>query len=68
MTYGSLDKVVSMLYRFGMTMYQYTGATYSLMIGVVLVMIQWFFCRWWLQTHKQGPLESIWHEWTWMKI
>ncbi|WP_347142251.1 DUF418 domain-containing protein, partial [Parabacteroides merdae] len=23
-------------------------------------------CKWWLASHKQGPLESIWHKWTWM--
>ena len=55
-------------YGFGLAMYQYTGATYSLLIGIVLVMIQWLFCRWWLKHFQQGPLESIWHKWTWMKI
>lgn len=53
-------------YGFGLAMYQYTGATYSLLIGILLVMIQWQFCNWWLKTHKQGPLEWLWHKWTWM--
>ena len=47
-------------YGYGLGMYQYTGATYCLLIGLVLFFFQYYFCRWWLSTHKQGPLEGIW--------
>lgn len=42
------------------------GYTLSLLVGSVLFLLQLQFCKWWLKGHKQGPLESIWHKWTWM--
>jgi len=53
-------------YGFGFSLYLYTGATYSLLIGVALAVLQWFFCKWWLANHKQEPLETIWHKATWV--
>lgn len=47
-------------YGYGLGMYQYTGATYCLLIGLILFFFQYYFCRWWLSKHKQGPLEGIW--------
>lgn len=41
--------------------------TWSLIVGLVVMFAQIQFCRWWLKTHKQGPLESIWHRITWLK-
>jgi uncharacterized protein len=52
----------------GLALYQYTGASLSLMVGVVLFIIQMCFCRWWLNGHKQGPLEGIWHKLTWIRV
>jgi len=54
-------------YGFGLSMYLYTGATYSIIIGIGLASIQWLFCKWWLKNHKQGPLELIWHKATWIR-
>jgi uncharacterized protein len=54
-------------YGFGLGLYKYTGATYCLLIGIVLTTFQWFFCTWWLKNHKQGPLEGIWHKLTWIQ-
>jgi uncharacterized protein len=54
-------------YGFGLGLYKYTGATYSLIIGIVLFSLQLWFCKWWLSTNKQGPLEAIWHKLTWLK-
>lgn len=53
-------------YGFALGMYKYTGATYSLLIGIGLFVIQLLFCKWWLKTHKQGPLEALWHKLTWI--
>jgi uncharacterized protein len=53
-------------YKYGFGLYQYTGATMCLLIGVVLFLLQVAFCTWWLKTHKQGPLEYIWHKATWI--
>jgi uncharacterized protein len=54
-------------YGFGLGLYQYTGSTYCLLIGIALAVFQWFFCNWWLKTHKHGPLEGIWHKLTWIR-
>lgn len=53
-------------YGFGLALYQYTGATYSLLIGITLAVIQGYFCIWWFKHYKQGPLETIWHKLTWI--
>lgn len=53
-------------FPFGLYLAPYCGYTLSLLIGVVLFLLQVQFCKWWLKSHKQGPLESIWHKWTWM--
>jgi uncharacterized protein len=55
-------------YGFGLGLYKYTGATYCFLIGIVLFTIQLWFCKWWLSTHNQGPLEAIWHKLTWVKF
>ena len=52
-------------FPFGLYLAPYCGYTLSLLIGIILFLLQVQFCKWWLQRHKQGPLESIWHKWTW---
>lgn len=54
-------------YGFGFGLYLYTGATYSLLIALALATIQWLFCKWWLNSHKQGPFEYLWHKATWVR-
>ena len=53
-------------FPFGLYLAPYCGYTASLLIGLALFVLQVRFCKWWLAGHKQGPLESIWHKWTWM--
>ena len=53
-------------YGFGLGLYQYTGATYCLFIGIALAVFQGFFSSWWMKRHKQGPFEIIWHKTTWI--
>lgn len=53
-------------FPFGLSLAPYCGYTASLLIGIVLLLLQVRFCKWWLSHHKQGPLEAIWHKWTWM--
>lgn len=55
-------------YRYGLGLVEYTGATYCLLIGIVLFLLQLWFCKWWLKNHKQGPLEYIWHKATWVSL
>jgi uncharacterized protein len=53
-------------FGFGLGLYQYTGGTYCLLIGIVLAILQGCFSTWWMKNHKQGPLEIIWHKATWI--
>jgi len=53
-------------YGIGLALYQYTGATYSLFIGIALAILQGYFSAWWLKRHIRGPLETIWHKATWI--
>ncbi|WP_332855955.1 DUF418 domain-containing protein [Duganella sp. S19_KUP01_CR8] len=56
----------SIYYGFGLGMYQYTGASFALAIGLTLALLQRQFSVWWLGRHKQGPLETLWHKATWI--
>ncbi len=53
-------------YGFGLGLYKYTGATYCLLIGITLAILQGYFSTWWMNNHKRGPLETLWHKATWM--
>jgi len=53
-------------YGYALGMYQYTGASFSLAIGLALALLQRQFSAWWLSHHKQGPLETLWHKATWV--
>lgn len=55
-------------YGFSLGLYEYTGATYSLLIGILLFLFQAWFCRIWLRNHDKGPLESLWHKLTWIRL
>lgn len=50
----------------GLYLAPYCGYTVSLLIGLCTFFLQVQFCKRWLGRHKQGPLEYIWHQWTWM--
>ena len=50
----------------GLYLAPYCGYTVSLLIGIGTFLLQVWFCKWWLGRHKQGPLEHIWHKWTWI--
>jgi len=51
----------------GLYLAPYCGYTVSLLIGFAMLVLQVWFCKWWLKSHKQGPLESLWHKLTWLK-
>lgn len=55
-------------YGFGLGLYRYTGATYCLLIGIVLAIGQGLFSTYWFKNHKRGPLEAIWHKLTWLDV
>lgn len=53
-------------FPFGLYLAPYCGYAVSLLIGVFTFLLQVWFCKWWLSKYKQGPLERIWHKWTWI--
>jgi len=58
----------AIFYGWGLCLYKYTGATYGILIGLVMTIVMGIFCKWWEKRHKQGPLETIWHKATWFKF
>jgi uncharacterized protein len=54
-------------YGFGFGLFKITDAFWCLFIGIVLFLFQAAFCNWWLKQHRQGPLEGLWHRWTWLE-
>lgn len=43
------------------------GIAWSFVVGLIVMLAQIWFCKWWLSSHKQGPLEALWHKLTWLK-
>jgi uncharacterized protein len=50
----------------GLYLAPYCGYTLSLLVGIIIFLIQFIFCHWWLKSHTQGPLEMLWHKLTWI--
>lgn len=57
---------VSLFYGFGLGLYKYTGATYCFIIALLIFIFQLLYSKWWLSSHRQGPLEWIWKKLTWI--
>ncbi len=53
-------------YGFGLGLYAYTGATYCLIIGLIMSVLVGYLCHWWASKYSHGPLEGIWHKLTWI--
>ncbi len=53
-------------FPFGLNLAPHCGYTVSLLVGILTFVMQVQFCKWWLGRHKQGPLEHVWHKWTWL--
>ncbi|MBC2605193.1 DUF418 domain-containing protein [Pelagicoccus albus] len=56
----------TLYYDFGLGLYDKTGATTSLLIGLSLGIMLALFSRWWMKRHRHGPLEGVWHKLTWL--
>lgn len=55
-----------LFYGWGFGLFRYCGHTYSLLLGIAFVILQYIFCRWWLKSHKRGPFEELWRRGTWI--
>lgn len=56
-----------LFYNWGFGLHCYLGITASLLVGIFLFFLQYFFCRWWLERHTHGPMEYLWKRATWLK-
>ena len=54
-------------YGWGLGMYDKLGITESLLLGVLIFVLQWMFCRWWLGRFSHGPMEGAWRKLTWIR-
>lgn len=50
----------------GLNLAPVSGYFASLIIALVIAFLQISFSKWWLSHHRQGPLEWLWHRWTWI--
>lgn len=58
--------VGSMLfYNWGFALHNQLGITASFLVGVLFLLVQFSFCRWWMKRHAHGPLEYLWKRATW---
>lgn len=57
---------VAIYYHCGLGLYDKTGAVVCLLIGFGIFAVQLMWSRYWLATHKQGPLEWVWKRLTWL--
>ncbi|MDR2911648.1 MAG: DUF418 domain-containing protein [Bacteroidales bacterium] len=53
-------------HNWGFGLWDNLGITYSVFVGVAIIAVQIVFCRWWLQSHRQGPVEWAWKKATWL--
>ena len=53
-------------YGWGLGAYSYMGHTYSVLTGVVILILQYTFCVYWLKRYNHGPLEYLWKRATWI--
>lgn len=58
---------VSLFYGFGLGLFRSTGATVCVLIAAAIVSVQLLYSRWWLASHRQGPLEWAWKKLTWLR-
>ena len=60
--------VGSMLYyNWGFALHNQFGITASCLAGIVFFILQFAFCRWWMNHHSHGPMEYLWKRATWLK-
>lgn len=64
--YVTQSVIGSFLYfGYGLALHRTCGTAESLCIGLVFLLLQASFARWWFAHYKRGPLETLWHRLTW---
>lgn len=55
-----------LFYSWGLHLGLTLGTSLSIVLAIMVLVAQIFFSRFWLNYHKQGPLEHLWHKLTWI--
>lgn len=55
-----------LFYNWGLGLHNKLGITQSFLVGIVLFLLQYSFAVWWMKSHKNGPLETVWKKLTWI--
>ncbi len=64
--YVTQSIVGSMIYyNWGFGLHAHLGITASFLVGILLFLIQFSLCRWWMSRYSHGPLEYAWKRATW---
>lgn len=53
-------------YNWGLGLHSHLGITASVGVGVVLFILQYAVCKWWMGSHHHGPMEWLWKRATWI--
>lgn len=53
-------------YHWGFELGRYLGITYSLVFGIIFVIVQLAFTNWWLGRFSHSPFEGLWKKLTWI--
>lgn len=56
-----------LFYSWGLHLGLTLGTSLSILLAIMVLVAQVFFSRFWLNYHKQGPLEHLWHKLTWIQ-
>lgn len=57
-----------LFYNWGLGLYRVCSHGYSFVLGIVFCILLYFFCRFWTQRFRRGPLEELWARATAWKI
>ena len=55
-------------YGWGFALHRYCGPAFSFLIGIGMVILQYYFCKWLFKTHSHGPFEGLWKKLTWINM
>ncbi len=53
-------------YGWGLKLNRVLGTTWSLLVGIAIVVLQIVILYQWAKKHQRGPLETIWRKLTWL--
>ena len=57
-----------LFYHWGFSLHDDLGITASFVTGILLFLLQFACCRWWMARHTHGPLEYLWKRATWLCV